>query len=184
MTLIKITRDFNLLILSLAIVLFAQISVHSQNEKSNQDKNQESIIRIDSTLVNVPTIVSDRDGRYVTNLKKEDFQLFENEIEQEIAFFQPVEQPFTVLLLLDVSGSMYNDFANINNASNIFLNQLRPHDYLSAAAFDDSVPLPFVQDLLPRRTKKTNKKKQILSLRGGGFAPHRLKRQAAIHLIK
>jgi len=143
MKLIKITTDFKLIILSLATILFVQSPVYCQNEKSNQDKNQESIIRIDSTLVNVPTIVSDRDGRYVTNLKKDDFRLFENGIEQEIAFFQPVEQPFTMLLLLDVSGSMYNDFATINDASDTFLSQLRPDDYLSAAAFNDSVNVLF-----------------------------------------
>jgi hypothetical protein len=44
---------------------------------------QDDVIRVDSTLVTVPVTVLDRDGRYVTNLKKENFQIFENGVEQE-----------------------------------------------------------------------------------------------------
>lgn len=54
----------------------------------------------------------DRDGRFITDLKKEDFQIFEDGVEQVISFFDPVEEPFTILFLLDVSGSMSSHLAS------------------------------------------------------------------------
>jgi len=81
----------------------------------------------------------DREGRYITNLQKEDFQLFEDGVEQEISFFAPVDSPFTIIFLLDVSGSMHNHMAELARAANTFLRQLRPEDQLIAASFDGKV---------------------------------------------
>src|SRR5438046_901707 len=58
-----------------------------------------------AALVTVPAIVMDRDGRYVANLHKEDFAIYENGVEQSLAYFMSVEKPFTVALIMDVSGS-------------------------------------------------------------------------------
>ena len=44
----------------------------------------------------------DRDGKYVANLRKEDFRVYEDGVEQQISYFGPVEKPFTVVLMLDV----------------------------------------------------------------------------------
>lgn len=96
---------------------------------------QDEVIRVDSNLVTVPATVFDRDGRYVTNLKKEDFHVFEDGVEQEIEFFEPVESSITVYLLLDVSGSVTEYAAEIANAASVFIKQLRPDDQVSAATF-------------------------------------------------
>lgn len=112
---------------------------------------QDEIIRIDTNLVTVPVTVLDREGRYVTNLKKEDVQIFEDGVEQEIALFETVEQPITVFLLLDVSGSMVYHLTQLTNASNVFANELRPNDQLIAATFGEEIklllPLIKVKDL-------------------------------------
>ena len=50
----------------------------------------------------------DRNGRYVADLTKEDFLLFENGVEQEVAYFAAVEKPFTVVLMLDTSASTWS----------------------------------------------------------------------------
>lgn len=100
---------------------------------------QDEVIRIDTSLVTVPVTVLDREGRYVTNLKKEDFQIFENGVEQEIALYDSVEQPFTVLLLLDISGSMSYHLAELTQAANALVSQLRPDDQVSAASFADNL---------------------------------------------
>jgi VWFA-related protein len=98
---------------------------------------QEEVIRIDTALVSVPVTVSDRDGRYLTNLKKEDFQLFEDNVEQEIALFEPTERPFTALLLFDTSGSMSKYLENSASAATAFIKQLRPEDTIIIATFND-----------------------------------------------
>src|SRR5215217_9216668 len=61
------------------------------------------IIRVNTTLVTVPVSVMDRDGRYVPNLQKEEFRIWEDGVEQEVAFFQSVDKPFSVVLMLDTS---------------------------------------------------------------------------------
>src|SRR5690349_9513604 len=63
------------------------------------------IVRINTTLVTVPVSVLDRQGRFVSGLKREDFRLFEDGIEQSIVHFEPTEMPFTVALMLDTSAS-------------------------------------------------------------------------------
>lgn len=153
----KAFKRFNavviILILLFVLVVF-QSDAYAQESKTvqyNQSENHEDIIRVDTNLVTVPATVFDRHGRYVTNLKKEDFQIFEDGVEEEIALFEPVEQKFTVLLLLDVSGSMFNDLGSLTNAASTFLNQLRPNDQVMVATFNEWVDVLFdfksVEDL-------------------------------------
>ncbi len=110
---------------------------------SNENYAQDDLIRVDTDLVTIPVTVLDRDRRYITNVKKEDFQIFEDGIEQEITFFESVEKPFTIFVLLDVSSSMRPAIRNLANAANVFLEQLRPDDYLTAATFDEWVDVLF-----------------------------------------
>ena len=56
-------------------------------------------------LITVPAIVMDRNGRYIGNLRKEDFTIYENGVEQNLSYFMSIEKPFTVALMLDTSGS-------------------------------------------------------------------------------
>src|SRR6185503_4256973 len=55
------------------------------------------VVRVDTTLVTLPVSVSDRDGRYIPNLRKEDFRLWEEGVEQNVAFFSSVDKPFSVV---------------------------------------------------------------------------------------
>jgi Ca-activated chloride channel homolog len=104
-----------------------------------QEIQPNETVRIDANLVTVPTQVMDRDGRFIADLKKDDFQIFEDGVEQKISFFEPVEEPFTILFLLDVSGSMSHHLAELAAAANTFLSQLRPDDRLIAISFCDEV---------------------------------------------
>jgi VWFA-related protein len=81
----------------------------------------------------------DRDGRYVPNLRKEDFRLWEDGVEQNVAFFSSVDKPFSVVLMLDTSGSTRFRLEDIQDAAITFVNQLRPDDQVMVVSFDDEV---------------------------------------------
>ena len=100
-----------------------------------------SVLRVSTSLITVPAVVMDRQGRYVANLRKDDFKIYEDGVEQQVAYFASVEKPFTVALLLDVSGSTQFQLAQIRDAANTFVNRLRPNDRLMAITFDGRVNL-------------------------------------------
>jgi Ca-activated chloride channel homolog len=97
------------------------------------------VLRVSTSLITVPAIVMDRDGRYIANLRKDDFHLFDDGVEQEISYFASVEKPFTVALMLDVSGSTQTQLSQIRAAANTFLGRLRRNDRLMAITFDGKI---------------------------------------------
>ena len=101
------------------------------------DENE--IIKVETELVTMPVSVLDRDGRFVSGLQQRDFQIFENGIEQKVDYFQSTEQPFTVILLIDVSPSTQFRIEEIQNAAITFVDQLRANDRVMVIAFDQDV---------------------------------------------
>jgi VWFA-related protein len=97
------------------------------------------VIKVNTTLVTLPVSVMDRDGRYVPNLRKEDFRLWEDGTEQQVAFFSSVDKPFSVVLMIDTSGSTRFRLEDIQDAAIAFTNQLRPDDRVMIVSFDDQV---------------------------------------------
>src|SRR5436190_13029442 len=90
-------------------------------------------------LITIPTVVMDRNGRYVANLRKEDFKVYDNGVEQQVSYFASIEKPFTVALLLDVSGSTKYQLSQICAAADTFINRLRPNDRMMAITFDGKI---------------------------------------------
>src|SRR5437762_4356324 len=99
------------------------------------------VVRVNTTLVTVPVSVLDRQGRFVPNLRREDFSVFENGAEQSIAYFEPSEKPFTVALLLDTSASTHFHLSDIREAAIAFAKKLRPQDRVIVVSFADEVLL-------------------------------------------
>jgi Ca-activated chloride channel homolog len=98
--------------------------------------DENDIVRVSTNLITVPAEVLDRSGRYIGGLRKDDFRIYENGVEQQLAYFASVEQPFTVALLLDVSGSTQSRLEAIRSAANTFIKRLRPNDRLLLVSFD------------------------------------------------
>jgi VWFA-related protein len=94
-----------------------------------------------ATLITVPAIVMDRNGRYIANLRKEDFVIYENGVEQNLSSFMSVEKPFTVALMLDVSGSTKYQLDEIKEAANTFVSRLRLSDRMMVVTFDGKINL-------------------------------------------
>lgn len=100
---------------------------------------EDEVIKVDTNLVTMPVSVLDRDGRFISGLQQKDFQIFENGVQQQVEYFQSVEQPFTVVLLIDVSPSTRYRIDEIQNAAISFTNQLRPNDRVMVISFDDTI---------------------------------------------
>jgi len=97
------------------------------------------VIKVESNLVSVPVIVSDRDGRYVPNLTVESFKLFDNSTEQKITYFDAAEEPLNIALLLDTSRSTEGVLDDIRKAAKNFIKELRPQDRAMIVSFDYAV---------------------------------------------
>ena len=101
-----------------------------------QDKDSDEVIKIETTLVSVPVTVSDRQGRYVPNLKADDFTLFENGKPQKIEFFAATEEPLNIALLIDTSQSTREVLDEIKDAALDFVKELKPQDKAMIVSFD------------------------------------------------
>lgn len=97
------------------------------------------VLKIDTNLITIPVSVYDRDGLYIPNLQQTDFKIFENGIEQEIAYFGSSDKPFTVVLLLDTSPSTEYKIEEIQRAATAFVNQLKPQDSVMVIEFDENI---------------------------------------------
>lgn len=96
-------------------------------------------ILVDTKLVTIPVRVIDRKGRFIGGLKKENFKVFEDNAEQEVALFSNDAQAFTVALVLDMSYSAKFKAEEIQNAAIEFIDQLRPDDRVIVISFDAEV---------------------------------------------
>jgi len=70
--------------------------------------NDEQIV-INTDLITLTVTVTDAYGRYVSGLEKKHFTVFDDKVEQEIAFFSDDDAPVSVGVIFDVSGSMRGD---------------------------------------------------------------------------
>lgn len=103
---------------------------------SQAQTNVSTIQKGNKTLVRVPVVVSDREGRRIAGLKREDFSVFQEGVKQEIVSFGTDDEPVSVALLLDTSGSTQNVLDNIKDAAKDFIDLLNPDDQCLIATFD------------------------------------------------
>lgn len=97
------------------------------------------VISVDTKLVSIPVRVLDKKNRFIGGLNKENFSIFEDGTEQELAYFSNEAQPFTVALVLDMSYSTTFKLDEIQNAAIAFIAQLRPEDQVIVISFDENV---------------------------------------------
>ena len=97
------------------------------------------VIKVNTQLVSVPVRVMDKKGRFIAGLKRENFKVIDGGVEQEIALFSNEHQPFTVVLMLDMSYSTTFKITEIQNAAIAFISQLRSQDKVMVVSFDAEV---------------------------------------------
>jgi Ca-activated chloride channel family protein len=105
-------------------------------------------IRVDSALVLVPAQVTNVLGVPVTDLRKEDFKVLEDGVEQPITNFSREDAPLSIGLLFDISGSMRNKIKKATEAAAAFFKTSNPEDEFFLIEFSDrpKLKVPFTSD--------------------------------------
>ena len=96
----------------------------------------EEIIVTETSLVQLHVGVVDRQGRAITTLAPNDFAVYEDGVRRQIVHFEPTQTPFSLVLLLDMSGSTINFRQQIHLAAARFLDTLSPDDRVSVISFN------------------------------------------------
>ncbi|HZI49277.1 MAG TPA: VWA domain-containing protein [Pyrinomonadaceae bacterium] len=129
------------LILFVATIFLTSVSpsLSLQQETDSPAQQEDDVVRVTTSLVTIPVSVMDRNGRFVSGLEQNQFHLFEDGIEQHIAFFDGAEQAFTVALMLDVSDSTKEKLDEIKNAARAFIDELKENDRVMVVVFDKNI---------------------------------------------
>jgi len=109
--------------------------------KAADQRSEESAfsLKVDVDLVILSVAVTDEKGANVTSLRKEDFEVYEDDVKQEVSDFLPVEAPFNLVLALDTSISTRSSLGLIKKAASNFTDQLRPSDRIGIIEIDSQV---------------------------------------------
>lgn len=102
---------------------------------------QQPIFRGEGDTVSVFVTVTDRDGRLVTSLTKDDFEIRDNGRPQPIALFDNTPQPIQLVVLLDVSGSMVGNLGLLRAAVDHLLTELAPGDRVRLGTFGKDIEI-------------------------------------------
>lgn len=100
-----------------------------------QQQDDDTIVRTETNLVLLNVGVSDRRGRAVTDLSRGDFVVYEDGVRQQIVSFEPTTSPFSLVLLLDMSGSTLNFRPILKQSALRFIDSLAPEDRVAVVAF-------------------------------------------------
>ena len=122
-------------------------------------------IRIDVEMVSVPVVVTDRLGNHVRDLGKDDFRIFEDGVEHEVAGFAAVEEPVSVALAVDTSGSTEFQLERIRQEAMRFVRQLRDGEAVAVVSFADDVTLLEPFDIYRKRNPEA-----LRRLKPGGLS--------------
>jgi Ca-activated chloride channel family protein len=90
-------------------------------------------------MVPIYATVTDPQGALVPILVRDDFEVLDNNVRQDIVVFENQPQPFTAVVMLDSSGSMTNSLKLVNAGAEQFLIRLMPQDKAQVGAFNDKI---------------------------------------------
>ncbi len=110
-------------------------------QKETAPAGADQAIRVQVEMVSFPVVVTDQAGNHIRDLKREDFRIFEDGVLQEVAGFAAVEEPISVALTLDTSGSTEFQLERIRQEAMRFVRMLRDDDSIAIVSFADDVTL-------------------------------------------
>jgi VWFA-related protein len=131
-TLSNFARELKLLVLVVAALAF----VFSLAVVRARAQQPDDVITTDTSLVQLNVGVVDKQGNAITNLSQNDFSVFEDGQRRPIVHFEPADAPFSLVMLLDMSGSTLNFRQQIRMAALRFLDALDPEDRVAVVQFN------------------------------------------------
>jgi VWFA-related protein len=124
---------------ALAVVTAVAVGVGAEQPQQPQ---QPTVFRTTSQTVPVyATVLDPADNRLVTNLARGDFEVFDNGRPQPLTIFDNREQPISIVIMLDMSGSMSGNIPTLRRAAVQMFTQLRPDDKARVGGFGDRITL-------------------------------------------
>lgn len=102
---------------------------------AQEEKDDEDVIKLNTRLVNLNIKVTDSSGKNLPRLKREDFLVLEDGVEQEVAYFESVDAPVNLVLLLDLSGSIGSKINLVKKAAIKFVESMGRDDRVAVAYF-------------------------------------------------
>lgn len=128
-------------LLTAVLLALTQTQVSSVPPQQDGGKNAPAL-RLRTDLVSLAVTVTRHDGSPVSNLERDDFEVYENNVRQEIEYFSNVDQPATVGIIFDCSGSMRHRFEPARAALKYFLAASHPADEYFLISFNDRIRAP------------------------------------------
>ena len=119
--------------LAIAFTLAGPLAVHGQSP--------DDIVRVETSLVQLNVGVADQAGKAITNLERDDFTVYEDGVPQSVLSFESTTTPFSLTLLLDMSGSTLSFRQNLKLAAGRFVDTLAPDDRVAVIAFNERTKL-------------------------------------------
>lgn len=121
------------LILTLALLCLCATAARAQDDIET--------VKVESSVVQLNVGVVDKQGRGITNLSRNDFVVYEDNVQQKILSFEPSTAPFSLVLLLDMSSSTQSFRQPLKQSAFRFLDALSPDDRVAVIAFRDKVEM-------------------------------------------
>ena len=108
-------------------------------KQSGEVIDEDDVIKVTTNLVTSNALVIGRDRKFIPTMRREDFHIFENGVEQQIASFASVDHPFDVALVIDNSRSTAFELRYIKQAAIAFVSQMRANDRAAIIAVSDNL---------------------------------------------
>ncbi|MBV8859730.1 MAG: VWA domain-containing protein [Acidobacteria bacterium] len=117
-----------------------------QQDASGQEVNPDEVVTIDTSLVNLHVRVIDRNNKPINDVSNTDFRVTENGVPQQIQFVTREEVPITYGLVVDNSGSLRSQIAQVVEAAKTIVESNKPGDETFVVRFISSDEIKIMQD--------------------------------------
>jgi Ca-activated chloride channel homolog len=119
-------------------VLLVLVFVGSANAQDKPNQEQDPV-KLNTTLIQVPAMILDRNGKLIPDLSRDEFMVFEDGKRQEVALFTATKQPFNAVLVLDTSNCAADRLRVIQLVAQGFARELSAKDKMMVMSFDNEV---------------------------------------------
>ena len=134
----------------------------SQPQPQPQSQSQSPVFKSSSSLVALNVIVTDTNKHYASGLSRDDFEVYEDGVRQQVEFFAAADVPLDLILLIDGSSSMDDKVSFVHKAAGGFIGTMRPEDRAAVISFADGVrvmqPLTTDRALVEKAIEQTGAK--------------------------